>query len=77
MKDGKVIRKWSHNNLPGEEELTRKLENSELGQLPTETVTTKILWVLTWFVLPLLLLTIADRLWAWTKWIRKSEKVKE
>ena len=77
MKDGKVIRKWSHNNLPEEEELSEKLEDSELGQLPTETVTTKILWVLTWFVLPLVLLTIADRLWAWTKWVRKGEKVKK
>lgn len=73
MKDGKVIRKWSHNNLPEEEELSEKLEDSELGQLPTETVTTKILWVLTWFVLPLLILTIADRLWAWTNWVRKSK----
>ena len=35
MKDGKVIRKWSHNNLPEEEELSEKLEDSELGQLPT------------------------------------------
>ena len=77
MKDGKVIRKWSHNNLPEEEELTKKLEESELGQLPTETVTTKILWVLTWFVLPLLLLTIADRLLAWTKWVRKGDKNKD
>lgn len=73
MKDGKVIRKWSHNNLPEEEKLSEKLEDSELGQLPTETVTTKILWVLTWFVLPLLILTIADRLWAWTNWVRKSK----
>ena len=77
MKDGKVIRKWSHNNLPHEEQLNAKLEDGELGQLPTETVTTKILWVLTWFVLPLLILTIADRLWAWTKWVRKSEKVRK
>ena len=71
LKDGKVIRKWSHNNLPTEEELTSRLEDNELGQLPDETVTTKILWVLTWFVLPLLILTIADRLWAWTTWVRR------
>ena len=77
LKDGKVIRKWSHNDLPTEEELTTRLEDCELGQLPTETVTTKILWVLTWFVLPLVLLTIADRLWAWTKWVRKGEKNKK
>ena len=73
LKDGKIIRKWSHNNLPEEEQLTQKLENSELGQLPTETVASKILWILTWFVLPLVLLTIADRLWTWTKWIRKKK----
>ena len=72
MKDGKVIRKWSHNNMPEEEELNTKLEDSELGQLPTETVTSKILWVITWFVLPLLMLTLADRLWAWTKWVRRN-----
>ena len=72
MKDGKVIRKWSHNNLPTEEELTAKLEESELGQLPTETVTTKILWVLTWFVLPLLILTIADRIWNIFNFLHKN-----
>ena len=71
LNDGNVIRKWSHNDLPTEEELTSRLEDNELGQLPDETVTTKILWVLTWFVLPLLILTIADRLWAWTTWVRR------
>ena len=74
LKDGVVIRKWSHNALPTETELSKPLEDSELGQLPTETVVTKILWILTWFVLPLVLLTIADRLWAWSKWIRKNKK---
>ena len=73
LHDGTIIRKWSHNNLPGEEELTGKLEDSELGQLPTETVASKILWILTWFVLPLVLLTLADRLWAWSNWLRKKK----
>ena len=74
LHDGVVIRKWSHNALPSDEDLSRRLEDSELGQLPTETVTSKILWVLTWFVLPLVLLTLADRLWAWTHWIRKKNR---
>ena len=74
LHDGTIIRKWSHNNLPGEDELTGKLEESELGQLPTETVASKILWILTWFVLPLVLLTLADRLWAWSNWLRKKKK---
>ncbi len=74
LHDGTIIRKWSHNNLPGEEELTGRLEDSELGQLPTETVASKILWILTWFVLPLVVLTLADRLWAWSNWLRKKKK---
>ena len=71
LKDGVIIRKWSHNNLPDEQDLTGELETSELGQLPSDTVATKILWILTWFVLPLVLLTLADRLWAWSGWLRK------
>jgi triosephosphate isomerase len=74
LHDGVVIRKWSHNALPADEALTKRLEDSELGQLPTETVTSKILWVLTWFVLPLMFLTIAYRLWAWTRWVRSGKK---
>ena len=73
LHDGVVIRKWSHNALPTDKALNTRLEDSELGQLPTETVTSKILWVLTWFVLPLVLLTLADRLWAWTRWIRSRQ----
>ena len=76
LKDGVIIRKWSHNDLPEENELSGKLEDSELGRLPTETVASKILWILTWFVLPLMLLTIADRLWAWSHWLRSGKKAR-
>ena len=74
LKDGKVIRKWSHNALPEEEELSGRLEDIELGQMPSDSTAGKILWLLTWFVLPLVILTIADRLWAWSKWVRKKKK---
>ncbi len=74
LKDGKVIRKWSHNALPEEEELSGRLEDIELGQMPSDNVATKILWLLTWFVLPLVILTIADRLWAWSRWVRKKKE---
>jgi triosephosphate isomerase len=72
IKDGVIIRKWSHNALPDETELSGKLEDIELGQLPSDNAAGKILWVLTWFVLPLVLLTIADRLWTWTHWVRNK-----
>ena len=73
LKDGVIIRKWSHNALPTAEEMSQPLEESELGQLPSDNVASKILWILTWFVLPLVLLTVADRLWAWSRWIRKNK----
>ena len=73
LKDGKVIRKWSHNALPEEKELSGRLEDIELGQMPSDSTAGKILWLLTWFVLPLVILTIADRLWAWSKWVRKKK----
>ena len=76
LKGGKIIRKWSHNALPDESKLTERLENTELGQLPTDTVASKILWILTWFVLPLVILTIADRLWAWSRWLRSGKSRK-
>ena len=72
LKDGVIIRKWSHNALPTAEEMSQPLEESELGRLPSDNVASKILWILTWFVLPLVLLTVADRLWAWSRWIRKN-----
>jgi len=73
LKDGKVIQKWSHNTLPDETELSGRLEDTELGQMAADSTAMKIIWLLTWFVLPLVLLTIADRLWAWSKWVRKKK----
>ncbi|MBQ8991223.1 MAG: triose-phosphate isomerase [Prevotella sp.] len=74
LKDGVIIQKWSHNALPTEQEFSGRLEDIELGQLPSDNVASKILWILTWFVLPLVLLTIADRLWAWSRWVRSQNK---
>ena len=72
LRQGTVIRKWSHNSLPKEQQLTQRLEDSELGKMPGDNVPGKIAKLLMWFVLPLMLLTIADRLWTWTKWLRKK-----
>ena len=74
LKDGTIIRKWSHNILPGEDELSAPLEKTEIGKMPEDSVPKKILVILLWYVLPLVLLTIADRPWAWSNWIKKGEK---
>lgn len=74
IKSGKVIRKWSHNNLPDEYQLTDRLERISLGNLPDDSTSKTMLSIMLWFVLPLFLLTLADRLWAWSKYIKKKER---
>ncbi len=78
LKQGTIIRKWSHNIMPDEYELTAPLEQLELGQIPEDSVARKILAIILWYVLPLALLVLGDRLWAWSKWVRnKNSKVKD
>ena len=72
LKDGVIIRKWSHNRLPDEYQLTDKLERLEIGTMPEDSIPQKVLMILLWYVLPLLVLTIADRLWAWSNWVKKK-----
>jgi len=74
LKDGKIIRKWSRNSLPDETTLSDRLEKIETGQMPEDSIPRKILIIILWYVLPLVILTIADRLWAWSKWVKKKEK---
>ena len=74
LKDGTIIRKWSHNNLPDidENQQGKSLEQLPFGNMPDDSVPGKILRLLLWFVLPLTLLSIADRMWMWTKWVRRK-----
>ena len=74
LKDGIIINKWSHNNLPNEAKLSRPISQSSLGKMPKDSVPAKILEIVLWFILPLTLLTLADRLWAWSKWVRLKEQ---
>ena len=74
LKDGTIFNKWSHNNLPNEAKLSRPISQSSLGKMPKDSVPAKILEIVLWFILPLTLLTLADRLWAWSKWVRLKEQ---
>ena len=74
LKDGTIINKWSHNNLPNEAKLSHPISQSSLGKMPKDSVPAKILEIVLWFILPLTLLTLADRLWAWSKWVRLKEQ---
>ena len=74
LKDGKVINKWSHNALPKASEMTASLDRLDIGRMPTESNSQRLVRIILWFLLPLTLLTVADRLWAWTRWIKGKEK---
>ena len=78
LKKGTVIRKWSHNGLPKLEadQALLPLEKTAIGQMPSDNITAKIVRILLWFFLPLLLLSLADRTWAWTKWVRRRKRRK-
>ena len=73
LKDGTIIGKWSHNTLPQTDELTAPLQQLSIGKAEDDSATQRLLIVLLTFFVPLTLLTIADRTWAWTKWIRNKQ----
>jgi len=80
LKDGKVIGKWSHNQLPEEKELRDKdgepapLDQLAIGKINADSVAGRLTVIMLWYVLPLLLLTFADRLWALRKVLIRRKK---
>ena len=73
LKDGTIIGKWSHNTLPQTDELTAPLQQLTIGKAQNDSTTERLLIVLLTFFLPLSALALADRLWAWSKWIRNKQ----
>ena len=73
LKDGTIIGKWSHNALPQTDDLTAPLQQLTIGKAQNDSTTERLLIVLLTFFLPLSALTLADRLWAWLKWIRNKQ----
>lgn len=60
IKNGKILNKWSDEDLPDEYILTDKLENLELGKQKPESDTHTIGYVFLWFAIPLLLVLGVD-----------------
>ena len=60
LKEGVVLRKWSVNNLPDEYQLQAPLDELPFGKVDNSSLVYKILWVLAWFVFPLLLICVLD-----------------
>ena len=71
---GTIINKWSHNDLPKQAELNAPLSLIEVGHEPENETWTKIVLILICYIFPLTLLIVADRIWSWTRWVRKREE---
>lgn len=74
LKDGRIIRKWSHNNLPQLKVDSKPLTQLKEGRQPTRSLFARILQIVLIFVLPLFLLTLADRTWAWTRYVKFKKR---
>jgi len=73
IKDGVIIGKWSHNDLPALDYNTPNLEKTPYGHIYERSTGRKLSAIVLWYLLPLLLLTLTDRMWHFTKWIKKKE----
>jgi len=71
---GTIINKWSHNDLPTAEELNAPLNLLSIGHDPEDSTWSKIFAIVLCYILPLILLIVADRIWAWTQWVKKREQ---
>ena len=76
LKEGKVIRKWSVNNLPNEYDLTDSLDRLPIGYTDEHSLVYKILLVIAWFVFPLFFFCMSDLMWERYK-KRQQQIVKE
>ena len=67
-----IVGKWSHNALPDISDPDVSPDKLQSLHDNTRPASQKVLLVILWFILPLTMLTLADRTWAWTKWIRRK-----
>lgn len=74
IKNGTILGKWSHNMLPATEAQEDTLtQNAEATDYDVVTLNT-IIFLLLWYILPLTVLVLADRLWLWSRWLKEREK---
>lgn len=72
LHDGIVINKWASSNLPKEEDLTAPLDDLPLAHPKQKSYIRHVVRLLLWYLIPLLLWTLADRVWVAMKLKRRS-----
>jgi hypothetical protein len=66
LKGSRVVNKWPSSAFPREEMLSAPLDRLPLSRPPHSGIVRRVVRVLLWYLIPLLLWTLTDRLWvAW------------
>ena len=63
LKEGKVVNKWSVNNIPDEYQLVDRLENLPIGYATVQPLLNKIILTFLWFFIPLMFVCLLDMAW--------------
>ncbi len=63
LKEGKVVNKWSVNNIPDEYQLVDRLENLPIGNTTAQSLFNKIILTFLWFFIPLMFVCFLDMTW--------------
>lgn len=75
IKDGVILNKWSHNELPDEYALTGKLDKLSIGEVQPRVLSHTMGVIFLWFVIPLLIFLGIDILVV--KRIERKKKIKK
>ena len=75
LKGGVVINKWSVADIPDEYQLIGRMEHLPLGKINKQSFVFQVFLVVVWFVLPLLMVCIADL--AWKRYRKSPELLQE
>ena len=69
-----VANKWASSQIPGQAELVAPLDEMPWMQKPQSTYTQRFFILLSWYLIPLLVLTILDKIWLGIKILRERKK---
>ena len=72
LKQGTILGKWSHNQLPDLDRMSQIISKAEQGEHLQTNTAQRLLLIVLWFILPLALLKLADHLWKWTAWFQRK-----
>ena len=73
LHDGTIYQKWSANDMPNLNEQTPPLEELKIGKMQNKSRMRALYRLLLWFLVPILLWTLIDRIWVGRKFYQRHK----